>query len=116
MKTIKSSLLLPLLPVFLLLTFSGCYTQLALVDKENYTPIETPPPIIIYIPIPLPTPVPYYPPPTPEPLPLVCPSPVVTEPSPQPIKRDFGPQRSENSQAPRSDSGTRTNGPTRGGR
>ncbi len=116
MKTIKASLLLQLLTVFLLFTFSGCYTQLALVDKENYTPIETPPPIIIYIPLPLPTPVPFFPPPAPEPLPPASPSPVVTEPSPQPANRDFGSQRSENSQTPCSDSETRTSGSKRGGR
>jgi hypothetical protein len=50
MKTMRASLLLPLLTIAFSFSFSGCYTQLAIVDNEDYSSIE-PTQIIITQPI-----------------------------------------------------------------
>jgi hypothetical protein len=113
MKTFITSLLLPLFTMLFSFALNGCYTQLALVDDEQYTPVEQPP-IIIYIPVPYPgpDPGPHPHPHPPAPLPPAEPSPTVPEPQSPNTKRDFGSERdrSENSQTSGSVSGTRESG------
>jgi hypothetical protein len=121
MKTIKASLLLPLLTFLFSLALSGCYTQLAFVDDEQYSAVE-PSPIIVNPPIIMPiVPEPIIDPPPPvyHPLPPAGSSPTVTEPQSQSRTRDFGYQRPgqiENTQTASLGSDTRTSGLTRGGR
>jgi hypothetical protein len=122
MKTIKASLGLPLLTIFFSFTVSGCYTQLAFVNDEQYSVVE-PSPTIIYQPeivpvyIPVPEPVPS--PPVYEPLPSAGSSSSVTNSQSQPQRRESGYQRSgesENRPTASSISETRPSGPARGGR
>jgi hypothetical protein len=120
MKTIKAFLLLPLLTFLMSLTLSGCYTQLAFVDDNQYSAVE-PPPIIIYQPLPVYLPVPYDPPPPPvfNPLPPAGSSPTMTVPSSSSQIRDKGYHRTDQSgstQSTTSTSDNRTSGSTRGGR
>lgn len=57
MKPNRASLLLPLLTFLFSIALSGCYTQLAFVDDEQYTSVELIPPVIIIMPIEHPTPI-----------------------------------------------------------
>lgn len=134
MKTIKASLLLPLLTFLFSLALSGCYTQLAFVDDEQYSAVE-PSPIIIIHPIIIPVepirpiidpirPIGLWPinPPSPsvvDPLPKAGSSPIVNVPHSTSPNRESGYQRAsrtENTQTTISVSETRTSGSTRGRR
>jgi hypothetical protein len=125
MKTIKASLLLPLLTLIVSLGVSGCYTQLAFVDDEQSSTFE-PSTTIIYQPevitVYVPVTVPVYDPPPP---PVYCPTPTagststMSEPQSQSQTRDSGYQRSgqsENTQTTSIASDRRTSGTTRSGR
>jgi len=104
MKTIKASLLLPLLTIAFSLSFSGCYTQLAIVDNEDYSSIE-PTQIIILQPIIIVPAPPVWPNPRPpidppfhpvyDPWPLAGSSSGVPDPPSQ--RRESGLQRSDRS-------------------
>jgi hypothetical protein len=120
MKSIKVSLILPLLTILISLMLNGCYTQLAFVDNENDSTIE-PSPTYIYqpeiVPVYIPAPI-YDPSPIVTPIPPAGSYPTVTEPS-SPPRRDSGYQRSgesRNAQAAIQVSEARTSGSTRGGR
>jgi hypothetical protein len=123
MKTIKSSLLLPLSILLFSFAFSGCYTQLAFVNDEQDSAVEYFPTIIhqteivtVYVPVHIydpPSPSPYYP------ISSAGSISTVTESKSQSPTRDSGYQRSgesENRPAARPTSETRPSGPTRGGR
>ena len=119
MKTIKASLLLPLLTILILSAFSGCYTQFAIEDDDQYSTAESTP-IIIYEPVIIPVYVPepiYNPPSTPiyNPLPSAGSSQIVTEQQSPQETRDSGYRRSgesENRQTTNLGSQERTNRPT----
>jgi len=120
MKTIKISLLLPLLTISISLAFCGCYTQFAIEDDDQYSTAESTP-IIIYEPLIMPVyvPEPIYNPPSTSiynSLPSAGSSQIVTvQQSPQEI-RDSGYRRSgesENRQTPNPGSEIRANHPTR---
>ncbi|MCX6121999.1 MAG: hypothetical protein NTX44_10320 [Ignavibacteriales bacterium] len=125
MKTIKASLLLPLLTMLFSIALSGCYTQLAFVEDENYSAVE-PSQTIIYQPeivtVYVPTPVPTYDPPPPTvyyPMPTAGSTSTMTAPQSQSQTRDSGYQRSgqsENTQTTSTVSDRRTSGTTRSGR
>ena len=119
MKTIKASLLLPLLTILILSAFSGCYTRFAIEEDDQYSTAESTP-IIIYEPVIIPVYVPepiYNPPSTPiyNPLPSAGSSQIGTvQQSPQGI-RDSGYRRSgesENRQTTNLGSQERANRPT----
>jgi hypothetical protein len=125
MKPIKASLLLPLLTILFSLALSGCYTQLAFVDDEQYSANEPSPyaPTIIIIPPTIPVCPPLWnPQPSPSvinPLPPSGYSPIVTALPSQQQPRDFGNQRfnqSENTQTASPVSESRPSGSKRGGR
>jgi len=123
MKMIKAFLLMSLLTISFPLAFSGCYTQLAIVDNEQNSAVESSPSIIyqpeiatVYIPVPVyetqSSPAFYT-------LPAAGSSSTVTESHSQSQTRDSGYQRSSqagNAQTANSVSNTRTSGSTRGGR
>jgi hypothetical protein len=122
MKTINASLPLPLLTLIFSFALSGCYTQLAFVDDENdsaYKPAQTimyqPEVITVYVPVPYdPLPFPVY-----TPTPTAGSTSTITQPQSPPQIRDFGHQRSgqsDNTQTTSADSDKRTSGTTRGGR
>jgi hypothetical protein len=122
MKTIKASLLLPLLTLIVSLGVSGCYTQLAFVDDEQSSTFE-PLTTIIYQPevVTVYVPKPYYPQPVPvyDPIPTAGSTSTVSEPQSQSQTRDSGYQRSgqsENTQTTSTASDRRTSGTTRSGR
>jgi len=133
MKTNKASLLLPLLTIALLFVLSGCYTQMAIVDEDQYSAYE-PTPIIIVHPPPIIIIEPPYPVPQPSPGPIwnppiddhrdrsLPPAGSIQNDNAQNVQkptRDSGIQRGERDETPptpsRSDE-RRTSGPTRGGR
>jgi hypothetical protein len=123
MKTIKASLLIPLLTMLFSIVLSGCYTQLAFVNNEPDSVIEPSPTIIyqseiaaVYVHAPvydIPSPAVF------NQLPAVGSSSSATESQSQFRTRDSGyqrPSQSENSQTTNSGYNTRTSGSTRGGR
>jgi hypothetical protein len=123
MKTIKASLLLPLLTILFSLAISGCYTQLAFVYDKQYSTVVSsstmnyqPEIVTVYVPVPIydpPSPPVYYP------VSTAGSTSTVIEPQSQSQTRDSGYQRSgqsENTQTTSSVSDRRTSGSTRSGR
>jgi hypothetical protein len=122
MKTIKASLLLSLMTLFSSLILSGCYTQLAIVDDEQYSVFESSP-IIINLPIIVTEPVipiwgdPALPPVNPAPPAGGVSAPTTHQPSTPPRESGYQrPSQSENAQTTNSSSNSRPSGSTRGGR
>lgn len=123
MKTIKASLLLPLLTFLFSLALSGCYTQLAfLSEKEDSTGESTQVILNQHEDVSVYAPVPYYYQPSPPAVNLLPTASSssngnVTQSQTQP--RETGFQRSDQSgttQSTNSTSNNRTSGSTRGGR
>lgn len=120
MKTIKPLIFLSMFAILIILSFSGCYTQLAFVTDESDQPVYHPPiaidqttttVIVNYIPYD------NWEPPINNSLPVASSTSTTTVNQSSSQTRDSGYQRSTyDAQTSSSNSGTRTSGSTRSGR